>query len=34
MAENKIEQYLIDLKYSYRELKPNFWLLDDDEHDL
>ena len=31
---NKIEQYLIDLKYSYRELKPNFWLLDDTEHDL
>ena len=34
MAENKIEQYLIDLKYSYQELKPNFWLLDDTEHDL
>ena len=34
MAENKIEQYLIDLKYGYRELKPNFWLLDDTEHDL
>ena len=34
MAENKIEQYLIDLKYSYQEVKPNFWLLDDTEHDL
>ena len=34
MAENKVEQYLIDLKYSYQELKPNFWLLDDNEHDL
>lgn len=34
MTENKIEQFLIDLKYSYREVKPNFWLLDDAEHDL
>jgi len=34
MAENKVEQYLIDLKYSYREVKPNLWLLDDTEHDL
>ena len=34
MTENKIEQYLIDLKYSYQEVKPNFWLLDDVEHDL
>ena len=34
MAENRIEQYLIDLKYSYSEVKPNIWLLDDDEHDL
>ena len=34
MAGNKIEQYLIDLKYSYQEVKPNFWLLDDAEHDL
>jgi len=34
MAENKIEQYLIELKYSYQEVKPNFWLLDDAEHDL
>ena len=34
MAENKIEQYLIDLKYNYQEVKPNFWLLDDAEHNL
>ena len=34
MAENKIEQYLIDLKYSYREVKTNIWLLDDEEHSL
>ena len=34
MAENKIEQYLIELKYSYRELKPNLWLLDDTGHGL
>ena len=34
MAENRIEQYLIDLKYSYQEIKPNIWLLDDAEHDL
>jgi len=34
MAENKIEQYLIDLKYSYQEVKQNLWLLDDTEHGL
>ena len=34
MVENKIEQYLIELKYSYREVKPNLWLLDDAEHNL
>ena len=34
MTDNKIEQYLIDLKYSYREVKPKFWLLDDTEHNL
>ena len=34
MAENKVEQYLIDLKYNYQEVKPNFWLLDDPEHSL
>ena len=34
MSQNKIEQYLIDLKYSYMEIKPNIWLLDDTDHDL
>ena len=34
MAENKIEQYLIDLKYNYQEIKPNLWLLEDTEHNL
>jgi len=34
MAENKIEQYLIELKYSYQEVKSDFWLLDDAEHNL
>ncbi|MCL2092794.1 MAG: YbjN domain-containing protein [Treponema sp.] len=31
---NKIEQFLIDLKYNYQEIKKNFWLLDDSEHNL
>jgi len=34
MADNKIEQYLIDLKYNYQEVKPNLWLLEDTEHNL
>jgi len=34
MGENKIEQYLIELKYTYSEVKPNIWLLDDTENDL
>ena len=34
MAENKIEQYLIECKYSYREVKPNLWLLDDEENGI
>ena len=34
MADNKIEQYLIDLKCNYQEVKPNFWLLDDTEQNL
>lgn len=34
MSENKIEQFLIDLKYSYEEVKPNLWLLDDEDHSL
>ena len=34
MAANKIEEYLIDLMYTYREVEPNFWLLEDPEHGL
>jgi hypothetical protein len=34
MNENKIEQYLIDLKYSYQEVKQNLWLIDDTDHNL
>ncbi|MFP3091485.1 YbjN domain-containing protein [Treponema sp. TIM-1] len=34
MALNKIEQYLIDLMVSYREIGKNMWLLDDAEHGL
>ena len=34
MDKNKIEQYLIDLMLTYRELDENIWLLDDPEHDL
>ncbi|MDR1909823.1 MAG: YbjN domain-containing protein [Spirochaetaceae bacterium] len=31
---NKIEQYLIELKYSYREIGENLWLIDDEENYL
>jgi hypothetical protein len=34
MTENKIEQYLIDLMLSYREVDKNFWFVDDEEHNL
>ena len=34
MAANKVEEYLIDLMYTYREVEPNFWLLEDPEHSL
>jgi hypothetical protein len=34
MAENKVEQYLIDLMYTYREVEANLWLLEDPEHNL
>ncbi|MCL2008453.1 MAG: YbjN domain-containing protein [Treponema sp.] len=33
MKDNKVEQYLIDLKCDYRKLKPNIWLLEDNEHE-
>jgi hypothetical protein len=34
MATNKIEQYLIDLMFSYQEIGNNVWLVDDEEHDI
>jgi len=34
MVENKVEKYLIDLMFSYREIEPNLWLIDDEEHGL
>jgi hypothetical protein len=33
-TENKIEQYLIDLMLSYREIDKTFWYVDDVEHGL
>ncbi|MDR1046782.1 MAG: YbjN domain-containing protein [Treponema sp.] len=32
--ENKIEQYLIDLMFSYREIDKGIWLLEDEDHSL
>jgi len=34
MDKNKIEQYLIDLMITYRELDENIWLLEDPDQDL
>jgi len=34
MADSKIEQYLIDLMYTYQQIENNLWLLDDEEHSL
>jgi hypothetical protein len=34
MAENKVEQYLIDLMFSYREVEKNLWYVDDEDHGL
>jgi hypothetical protein len=34
VEKNKIEQYLIDLMLTYREVGKNIWLLDDSEHNL
>lgn len=34
MEKNKIEQYLIDLMLSYREIGEDMWLLDDGDHNL
>ncbi|MFP3042026.1 YbjN domain-containing protein [Treponema primitia] len=33
-AENKIEQYLIDLMFTYQEIGNNVWLIDDEEHGM
>jgi hypothetical protein len=34
MAENKIDRYLIDSMFSYREIGANMWLVDDSEGGL
>jgi hypothetical protein len=34
MEKNKIERYLIDLMYSYREVDKDMWLVDDPERNL
>jgi hypothetical protein len=34
MAESKIEQYLIDLMFTYQQIDTNLWLLDDENHSL
>jgi len=34
MADNKIEQYLIDLMLTYQHLDSNLWMLDDENHSL
>jgi len=34
MADSKIEQYLIELMLTYRQIGTNLWLLDDEEHTL
>ena len=34
MEKNKIDQYLIDLMVTYREIDTDMWLLDDQEHNL
>ena len=34
MADNKIEQYLIDLMYTYQQVENNLWYIEDEEHSL
>ena len=34
MAENKIEEYLIDLMYTYQQVDNNLWYIEDEEHTL
>jgi hypothetical protein len=33
-SANKIEQYLIDLMFSYREVDEALWYIDDEDHGL
>ena len=34
MADNKIEQYLIDMMFTYQQVDKNLWLLEDEDHTL
>jgi len=34
MADNKIEQYMIEMMLTYQQVDGNFWLLEDEEHAL
>ena len=34
MSDSKIEQYLINLKFTYQQVDTNVWLLEDEEHCL
>ena len=34
MADNKIEQFLIDLMYTYQQVEQNLWLIEDEDHSL
>jgi hypothetical protein len=34
MAQNKIEQYLIDMMLTYQQIGQNMWMLDDEERGL
>jgi hypothetical protein len=34
VEKNKVEQYLIDLMLTHREIGRNLWLIDDPEHNL
>jgi hypothetical protein len=34
MAESKIERYLIDLMFTYRDLGDNMWIIEDEDHSL
>jgi hypothetical protein len=34
MADSKIEQYLIDMMFTYQQVDDNLWLLDDEDRAL